>query len=174
MTPPDNPGTDEDDPWQSSGQLPANPSDLPDKASWLRRTRGLIATQWSPHPLPSPQVDPDFEQLSMVERSAEVFRYCFSKAEYWLSPGGLLREWIRVNIRITLALLLPALLVAPLVTYALRQFSIWTDLLTATTSKMVLFPLSALLVVGLVYGLIHLTKAIHGQPRHRHPNQYYE
>ncbi|WP_050025390.1 hypothetical protein [Verrucomicrobium sp. BvORR034] len=175
MTPSFNPASDEDDdPWQASDQLSARAPDPSEKPTWVRRTRGLITTTWSPQPLPTPRVDPELSQFSGVERSAEVFRYNFRLAEYWLSPGGFMREWIRLNVRIALALLVPSVLVVPLVTYTLQQFSVWTELLATTTSKMVLFPLSALLVVGLVWGLVHLAKSFQGRPRHRHPHQYYE
>ena len=175
MTPSYNPGTDEDDdPWQESDQSPARTSGSSGKPTWVRRTSGLITTTWSPQPLSPPRVDPELTQFSGVERSAEVFRYSLRLAEYWLSPGGFFREWIRLNVRIALALLVPSALVVPLVTYTLQQFSVWTELLTTTTSKMVLFPLSALLVVGLVWGLVHLARSFQGRPRQRHPHQYYE
>ncbi|HSJ04216.1 MAG TPA: hypothetical protein VK956_17250, partial [Verrucomicrobium sp.] len=103
--------------------------------------------------------------------TAEVFRYTFSAAEFWLSPGGWLREWIRFNLRLAAFLLVPSLLVVPLVTCALRQFSTWTDLLATTTSKMILFPLSALLVVGLICGLVYLAKSFQHRPRPR-PSHY--
>lgn len=175
MTPSYNPAPDEDDdPWRESDQLAGRPPENPGKPTWVRRTRGLITTTWSPQPLAPPHVDPELPQFSGVERSAEVFRYSFRLTEYWLSPGGFFREWIRLNVRIGLALLVPSVLVVPLVTYTLQQFSVWTDLLTTATSKMVLFPLSALLVLGLVWGLVHLAKSIQGRPRQRHPQQYYE
>ena len=55
---------------------------------------------------------------------------------------------------------MPALLVAPLVTLALQQFNSWIDLITKTTSNLVLVPLSVLLVVGLICGLISIGKSI--------------
>ena len=57
-------------------------------------------------------------------------------------------------------LVVPALVVAPLVTLALGQFRAWVDLIVSTTSNLVLFPLSALLVIGLISGLISIGRSI--------------
>ena len=107
-----------------------------------------------------------------LERSAEVFRYGFNRLEYWLSPKGWLREWVRFNIRLALLLAVPSFLVVPLVTYMLGQLSIWSAMLAQTTSRMILFPLSALMIVGLVSGLIYIARALGHQRPRRHP--YYE
>ncbi len=118
------------------------------------------------------QVDHELALFNAVERSAEVFRYNFNRAEYWLSPGGWLREWIRLNFRIAILMAIPALLVGPLITRALTQLSAWVTLLNSTTSAMVLFPLSALLVLGLACALFYLARALplnRGQQR-SHPN----
>ncbi len=105
-------------------------------------------------------VDIDLPHLSSIERSAEVLRYTCSRLEYWLSPQGMLREWLRFNLRIACVLVVPALVVAPLVTLALGQFKAWVDLIVSTTSNLVLFPLSALLVIGLISGLISIGRSI--------------
>jgi len=105
-------------------------------------------------------VDHDLPRLSAVERSAEVIRYSLRSFEYWLSPGGGLREWFKFNLRLAIVLAVPSLLVAPLVTLALRQFNIWIDLITRTTSNFVLVPLSVLLVIGLIAGLISIGRSI--------------
>lgn len=104
-------------------------------------------------------------------------RYSMRKAEYWLSPKGHLREWLRFNMKLALLLAVPALLVVPVITFALGQFGIWATTLSQTTSTMVLFPLSALLVIGLISGLVYVTKSIlimrlrHSQQR-RDPYSY--
>ena len=54
----------------------------------------------------------------------------------------------------------PVVLVAPLVTLALGQVQSWVDLLARTTSNLILFPLSVLLVIGLVSGLFYIGHSI--------------
>lgn len=105
-------------------------------------------------------VDIDLEHLSGLERSAEVIRYMSGKFEYWISPGGALREWLRFNLRVAFSLAVPVVLVAPLVTLALGQVQSWVDLLARTTSNLILFPLSVLLVIGLVSGLFYIGHSI--------------
>jgi hypothetical protein len=117
-------------------------------------------------------VDPDLPPFCALERSAEVFRYGLNRLEYWLSPGGWLREWLRFNIRFALLLAVPSLLVVPLITFMLGQLSNWSDLLAQTTSRMILFPLSALMIVGLVSGLIYIARAISLNQRPRRQSYY--
>jgi hypothetical protein len=142
--------------------------------------RLTVLRQWEPHPLSPPQVDHGLPQFTSLERSAEVFRYSFLKIEYWLSPGGALREWVRLNVRLALLLSVPTLLIAPLISVLLSQLSAWVTHLTETTSKMVLFPLSALLILGLIVALVHLGRLFHlplmsrSRHPHRHPHSYYE
>ncbi len=122
--------------------------------------RQIVIQRWQPEPLPEPAVDIELPHLSAIERSAEVLRFTCSKLEYWLSPQGTLREWLRFNLRIAFALIVPALVVAPLVTLALKQFESWVDLIARTTSNLILFPLSLLLVIGLISGLISIGRSI--------------
>lgn len=140
--------------------------------NWVRRTRSLVLRHWEPTPLAPPHVDPGMAQFTALERSAEVFRYGLHRLEYWLSPKGWLREWLRFNLRFALLLAVPALLVVPLITFLLGQLSAWSTMLAQTTSRMILFPLSALLIVGLVSGLIYITRAMAQQRPRRNP--YYE
>lgn len=128
--------------------------------NWVSNCRAFVGKHWQPKALVPPKVDPQLQELSFAERPAEVLRYSVSKAEYWLSPKGHLREWLRFNIKAAVLLGFPALLVVPLVTFALGEFNTWTTLLAQTTSNMVLFPMSALLVLGLVSGLIYVIKSI--------------
>ncbi len=128
--------------------------------TWAKQMRQIVLQKWQPEPLPVPVVDIDLPQLSAIERAAEVMRFSCSRLEYWLSPQGTMREWLRFNLRIACALVVPALVVAPLVTLALGQFKTWVDLIVATTSNLILFPLSLLLVVGLIAGLISIGRSI--------------
>ncbi len=128
--------------------------------TWAKQVRQIVIRRWQPEPLPEPEVDPELPGLSAIERSAEVVSFTCRRFEYWLSPQGTLREWFKFNLRLAIGLAVPALLVAPLVTLALKQFNVWIDLITRTTSNMVLVPLSALLVIGLICGLLSIGKSI--------------
>ena len=140
---------DEPSPQQPPRQVPTVPT-----TTWAKQVRQIVIHRWQPEPLPEPEVDHDLPQLSAIERSAEVISYTCRRFEYWLSPQGTLREWIKFNLRLAIGL------VAPLVTLALKQFNVWIDLITRTTSNLVLVPLSVLLVIGLIAGLVSIGRSI--------------
>ena len=82
-----------------------------------------------------------------------------SRLEYALSPLGNLREFIKLNFRLSICIAIPVLMVAPLVTMAINQIKAWVALLTETFSSFVLFPLSVVLSILLVSGLIYITRS---------------
>lgn len=84
-------------------------------SAWLR-----------PSPVPPPRVDPGLTTLSAIERSAEVLRYTARCGEHWISPEGLLREWLRHILRLTTAVAIPAVFMAPLITLLLGRLLSWT------------------------------------------------
>ena len=128
--------------------------------NWVRRLRIYLSQHWNPEKLEAPKVDPDLPELNGVERSAEVFRYTTLSTEHWLSPKGYLREWLRFNAKVFACLLIPSILVMPLVTLTLGQFVTWAALIAATTASVILFPLSALIFIGLISGLVYLGKSL--------------
>ena len=83
-----------------------------------------------------------------------------SKLEYALSPFGHLREFIKLNCRLALSIAIPVLMVAPLVTMAITQFKVWTVMLVETCSSFVLFPLSVVLSIILVCGMLYIGRSI--------------
>lgn len=144
------------------------------KPTWVRRVRAVALRHWQPRELAPPAVDPDLDRLTAIELSAEVLRHSILSLEYWLSPGGRLREWIRFNLRIATIIAVPALLVVPLITHLLRQIREWVALVIESTSSFIMFPLSALLIVGLVSVLIHLARAISiRRQQYRQQQQHY-
>jgi len=147
---------DEPSPQQPPRQVPT----VPTTTTWAKQMRQIVIRRWQPEPLPEPVVDQDLPHLSAIERSAETISYTCRRFEYWLSPQGTLREWLKFNLRLAIGLAVPCLLVAPLVTLALKQFNAWIDLITRTTSNLVLVPLSALLVIGLIAGLVSIGRSI--------------
>ena len=79
-----------------------------------------------PQPVLPPQVDPGLPHLSALERSAEVLRYTAQCTEHWLSPQGVLREWFRRNVRLALAVVIPLLVLAPVVTLMFDKLQGWS------------------------------------------------
>jgi len=80
-------------------------------------------------PLPTPRVDSQLTQLNVPERAAEVCRYSILRMEYWLSPGGLLREVLRRTLLLTLLLGIPTLLLTPIITVLISCAATWSALL---------------------------------------------
>ena len=74
--------------------------------------------------------------------------------------NGNLREFIKLNIRLAISIAIPVLMVAPLVTMAITQFKVWIAMLTETFSSFVLFPLSVVLSILLVCGMIYIGRTI--------------
>lgn len=128
--------------------------------TWAKQARQIVIRRWQPEPLSEPVIDEELPNLSAIERSAEVISFTCRRAEYWLSPQGTLREWLKFNLRLAIGIAVPALLLAPLVTLALERFNLWIDLISKSTSNFVLVPLSVLLVVGLIAGLVSIAKSI--------------
>ncbi len=128
--------------------------------TWAKQVRQIVVRRWQPEALSVPVVDHDLPQLSAIERSAEVIGYTCRRFEYWISPQGTLREWFKFNLRLAFGLAVPSLLVAPLVSFSLKQINVWIDTITKTTSNLVLVPLSVLLVVGLIGGLVSIGRSI--------------
>jgi len=91
-------------------------------------------------PIAPPIIDPDLERLAPIERAGEVLRYTLCRAEYWLSPGGLLREWLRFNLRLALWLGIPALVLTPVITVLLTTAVTWSGILVEIAKKLVLLP----------------------------------
>lgn len=165
------------DPNPEDGQWPGeddygSPSVV--RPNWVTRARSMAQRHWQPKELAPPAVDPDLHQLSAMERSAEVFRHTVASLEYWLAPKGWLREWFRFNCRLAAMIAVPAFLVVPLVTFALRQIHTWVKLIAESTSNLVLFPLSALLVIGLIWSVAHLARSLSRRQQYRLQHPYYQ
>jgi hypothetical protein len=120
----------------------------------------MFTRHWQPKPLPEPVVDHELPHLNGIERAAEVIRFILTTLEHWLSPSGRLREFIKMNARLAIAIAVPVIIVAPLVTLALEQLKGWVVLLTSTMSSFVLFPLSVLLCALLVSGMVFIGRSI--------------
>lgn len=122
--------------------------------------KSSLIPHWQPKPVSIPLVDRELPKLTAVERSAEVLRYMWHRFEFWISPKGNLREFIRLNVRLALLLAIPALTVAPLITLALEQLQIWIALLTQAVSGFILLPLSVMLSIFLVCGMLYIIRTL--------------
>jgi len=109
-----------------------------------------IKLNWQPTPLAEPSVDREFQNMDLLQRTSEAVRYSLLSLEWWLSPGGTLREWLRFNTVIAAVLSMPALLVVPLVTYLLGQFATWTALLGRIAGNLIIFPLTVVCGIAVV------------------------
>ena len=122
-----------------------------------------LKAHWNPRPIEPPQVDPDLRSLNGLQRAAESFRYSVLSIEWWLSPNGKLREWLRLNSKVGSVLLVPAVLVVPLVTFILWQIVKWTGWLISIAGNLILFPAAALVAVIVIVAVIALLRLIVGK-----------
>jgi hypothetical protein len=102
------------------------------ESPWCRR-RWIETT-----PLSRPVVDPQLCRLPAIERAGEVLRYSALRAEYWLSPGGTLRVWLRLNLQAAVFIGLPLALVAPLIQALLATAATCSALLAECIRNLVL------------------------------------
>ena len=109
-----------------------------------------IKQYWNPTPIDPPTVDPDLQHLHPLTRSAESIRYSILRIEWWISKGGVVREWLRHNTRCAVVLGIPAALVVPIVTFILFQIVRWTAMLNSITRHLILLPMLALVLVLIV------------------------
>ena len=103
-----------------------------------------LKASWQPHPLNPPQFDPALRHLDGITRSAESIRYSILSVEFWISPKGQVREWLRHNTHLAAWLIVPAVLVVPVVTFVLWQVAKWTTMLTSITGNLIVLPILAL------------------------------
>ena len=103
-----------------------------------------IQRWWHPSPVEPPQVDEHLDDLDCLTRSAESLRFSLLSLEYWLSPHGWLREWLRHMARMASWLAFPALLVLPLVVILLWQVVKAVTMLAAIAGKLIILPVLVL------------------------------
>ena len=111
-----------------------------------------LAGWLKPQPLAAPQVDPGLPRLHPLQRSAEVLRYTAQRTERWLSPKGLLREWLRRNTRLALVVAIPLIVLAPVITLLLDKLQGWSASALQIASNLAQMPVltAALLLSALV------------------------
>jgi hypothetical protein len=87
-----------------------------------------------------PRVDPKLTRLMPLERAAEVLRYSVLRAEYWLSPDGGMRQWIRFAVRLWVYVVIAAL-IAPGITAVIQHITGWTAMSVEIVQNIAQIPL---------------------------------
>jgi hypothetical protein len=111
----------------------------------------LVGQPWEPKPVTPPAVDPQLQQLLPLTRSAESIVYTVLSFEFWISPNGQVREWLRHNARLAVILATPVFLVLPIITFALWQIVSWLTALTSIAGKLIVLPILGLIAVLVIY-----------------------
>jgi len=125
---------------------------------------------WDPQPLSPPRIDPSLPTLPALQRGLEVIIYSLAATEYWLSPGGWLRAWVRLNLLITIVLAVSGVTVLPIVTAVFTEMSTWTGLADSmvgdvTQSVRRLPPIAV--AIGALFLLMHLYRRYRAHQRRK-------
>ena len=119
-----------------------------------------LKPHWNPKPIEPPTVDPELARLNALQRAVESFRYTILSIEWWLSPNGKLREWLKLNSKVGSVLVIPAVIVVPLVTFILWQIANWMGWLVSIVGNLILFPVAALIAVVATLAVIALLRIV--------------
>ena len=124
-----------------------NPNDEHSGEELMAPPTDLAGQQLSETPSPSeltqldpPRIDPQLTKLTPLERAAEVLRYSFLRAEYWLSPDGGMRRRIRFAMRVWIYVMMAAL-IAPSVTAVIQHVTGWTAMSAEVVKNIAEIPL---------------------------------
>jgi hypothetical protein len=98
--------------------------------------------------------------MDAIQRSAESIRYGILSWEFWASPNGQVREWLRHNTRAVVFLGIPALVIIPVIGFALTQIAGWTEALSAIASHMIVIPVLLLVALLVIAGCVKLIKSL--------------
>jgi hypothetical protein len=124
--------------------------------NWWQRFKA----QWNPTPISQPSIDPKIEEMEPLQRSAEVIRYSILSIEFWISPNGQVREWLRNNTHLAAWLAIPAFLILPIATFALCQLALGLEMLVSIAGKLIVFPILALIATCVIWIGIKIVKSI--------------
>jgi len=150
-------------------ELAAWPDHPPAEQKKQKSPYRVLRYLWNPVPPPQPSIDPDLDEMSWPERSAEVIGFAALSIEHWLSRGGVLREWLRLNLWLAVLLTLFAVLLVPPITAILEGAAEWTglgsEIVDNITSAVLRLPPVVLALATLLL-LVKLTQR-HWQKRRR-------
>jgi len=122
---------------------------------WMR-----IRVSWRPQQLQKPIVDPMFPAMDVFQRSAESLRYSILSWEFWASPDGQVREWVRHNTRAVVLMVIPALIIIPMIGFALSSIAGWTVSVQTIAGHMIIVPVLLLLAFIVITATIKLLKSL--------------
>jgi len=91
--------------------------------------------------------------MPALQRCAAVFRYSVLRLEFWTSPGGGLRNWLRLNVGFALLIGIPAVVLVPIISILLGQFTHWSHSLVEIAENLLQFLLLSWVVVAFVTAL---------------------
>jgi hypothetical protein len=131
-----------------------------DKPSHRPTLLARLLAAWTPTPIPMPQIDPQLDELTMLQRIAEVCRYLCLRLEYAVSSGGTLRACVRVNLMVLLTGVVPALLVVPLLTLLASEFTSFTGYLLQASSNLLNAVVTLIEAVAAMAGLFLLLRMV--------------
>ena len=115
---------------------------------------------WKPKPISPPRVDPELQHLDGLTRSAESIKFSILSIEFWISPNGRVREWLRHNTHLAAYLFIPAILVVPLITFLLWQLVKWVTMLTSIAGHLIILPILALVAAVVILVVVSIARAI--------------
>ena len=118
-----------------------------------------IKQSWHPKKLDPPAVDPMFPAMDAFQRSAEAIRYSILSWEFWASPSGQVREWVRHNTRIVVLLIIPTLVIIPMIGFALSQLAGWTASLASIAGHMIVVPILLLVALLVITAAVKLVRS---------------
>lgn len=104
---------------------------------------------WNPTPIDKPAVHRSLPHLPWPQRVGGVLTYSMARMEYWISPSGILREWLRLVVKISLYLAIPAFLLVPIITLLLMEAVSFTEAISQIAVN-VLRTLAAIFVAGVI------------------------
>lgn len=122
--------------------------------------RQRLKQSWQAKPVEQPRVNPELENLNGLTRSAESIRYSILSIEFWISPNGQVREWLRQMVGVASGLSIPALLVLPLVVFILWQVVKAVTMLMSIAGKLIVFPFLALVAALVILVVVNIAKSL--------------
>jgi hypothetical protein len=124
------------------------------------QTNPDIQKYWEPKAIVPPKPDPALETMNAPQRSAEVIRYSLASLEFWMSPLGQMREYVRLNARLCMILLIPSALVLPLVSWIIYLVAGWIAMLVGLAGKLIVLPIAALIAVVSIKAVICVLRVL--------------
>ena len=113
--------------------------------------------------LPAPRLSPDFISLATRRRIIATLKYSVLSFEYWIAPGGWLRQWIRFNIAILVLAAVPSIIVIPIITYlVMAGYPIMQVLVHIFHNT--LYAVFLLIIIGSVIHCAYLLIKYHAHP----------